>query len=102
MAQAATELLAYGADPNALDDDDKTALMLAATNGRRESAMLLLPVSDLNARDNEGQIAAALARENWPDLAAELDSFGRAQSERGLLEESLQPMCTGKGGGKTL
>lgn len=99
---AMAALLAHGADPDTRDDDGRTALMLAAMIGCRDCATLLLPMCDLDAKDNDGQTAAALARENWPDLASELESFGRAQSERGLLDENLRSTRSEKVGGRTL
>lgn len=48
-----TLLLKSGADVSLIDRKRRTALMLAAHNGHLEVVKLLLPLSDIEAEDNQ-------------------------------------------------
>lgn len=48
-------------DPRAVADGARTALMMAARAGRVENVAMLLPVSDVGARDDEGRDALFFA-----------------------------------------
>jgi ankyrin repeat protein len=57
-------LLAKGADPNAVDPEGTTALMIATRMGRTESVKALLHGhADKDLKDRRGQTAADIARE---------------------------------------
>jgi len=66
-------LLTAKADVNAVEDDGKTALMVASANGRVEVVKALLAAkADVNARQPDGSTALMLALRNGHQEVAEL------------------------------
>ena len=72
----ARDLVAYGADVNALSNSGATALVYAARNNHRSVAEFLISVgADVNATTVKGSTAAATARRfGHEELASYLDS----------------------------
>lgn len=79
---ALAALLERGAQANIQDNDGMTALMLAAMHGRQTCVSLLLPVSDHSLSNRRGGGAVELSRNEWPELAAEIEAFALAERER--------------------
>lgn len=69
-------------DPKEADPDGWTALMFAASLGQREVVECLLPVSDVNAKNNRGFCAARIANGSLRQM---IEAFALAQSERAAL-----------------
>jgi hypothetical protein len=88
-AALVSSLLAAGANPLQTDKDGKTALIFAARRGHRACAHLLMPVSNCNHRDANGQTAEDCAAQQWPDLASEISAYLRAADERSAIAENL-------------
>ncbi len=55
-------LLKKGANPKAVDENERTALMLAAMWGKIKAIEILLPLSDIKAKDKTGKTAIQMAR----------------------------------------
>ena len=87
-------LVERGADAAIQCQSGKTPLMLAAGHGSRTCVFLLLPLCDSSAKDSGGKSAADNAREDWPQLASELDAFARAQVEKADLRRSLASIAS--------
>jgi ankyrin repeat protein len=71
-------LLKAGADVNALEGSNSTALMYASYNGHLEAVDLLIKHGiELNVRDNGGKTALYMAnQQNHPDIAALISTAG--------------------------
>jgi hypothetical protein len=81
----------HGASAHAVDHHGATPLMLAVGAMSASCAELLLPVSDLNARDRAGDDAKNYA----PAFHADLDDFGFENALRyARLVQSLQEAST--------
>lgn len=91
-ADSLRDALAAGANPLALDKHGQTAIHSAAINGHRECVALLLPVSDLKARDGGGKTAGQRAARNGQlECASLIEGFLRASSESADLDSSAPP-----------
>ena len=77
------ELLEHGADVNAKDNDDQTALHRSAHNGRTDVVRLLLEHgTDINIKDNDGRTALHWSAENGhTDTVRVLMENGANQNE---------------------
>ena len=81
------ELIDAGADPNAPDEDGKTALMSAAENGHVSKVRFLLENgASVNARDKSGKTALRYAR---PPRNKNDDDF--PQCYESLSSDDLKP-----------
>lgn len=89
-AFAIDELTQYGASVYArMDDDGRTALMVAAQNGNLEAVEMLLNLgANRFAMDEQGRIAADYAREAQHDELANLLTQQPKQDEFGFEEPS--------------
>ncbi len=82
-------LLQNGADVNAVNDQGKTALHVAATAGHQKVIMLLLGYdADVNARTPEGQTAFDLADENGQGIVAGI--------LKALITPAVEPLNNGR------
>jgi ankyrin repeat protein len=79
-------LISSGADPNALDADGRTALILAAMHGKVETVKLLMTKgANVNVRDSKGETAASYAKKiGYTNVVAIL-----AARDAGALTEDL-------------
>jgi ankyrin repeat protein len=83
-------LLADGADPNARDANGNTALIWAAFRGYTDIVLLLLPVSDVYAKDNGGQDAVDNAEElGHTQCAKVIKAYIRSKEEAKDLDGEL-------------
>ena len=72
-------LLAQGVDPNAIYDNDLTALMWAAGFGKTATVKVLLDAGARpDCKDNRGKTALDIAREGKHDETAKILASARA------------------------
>jgi ankyrin repeat protein len=97
-------LLSVGADPLAVNSAGRSALHVAASYAREDVLAALAPVSDILARDAEGQTAAELAAKTSPVDRQKrlLETLGKALAaqERAALERAAQSPRGHKPGGE--
>ncbi len=86
-------LLARGVNPNAVYNNDLTALMWAAGFGKTATVKALLAAgAKPQMRDNRGKTAADMAREaNFAETAALLDAAGRVDRRRAATPARRDP-----------
>jgi ankyrin repeat protein len=87
---ACLKLLLPLSDPNAQDDNGKTALMYALGHGAVKCGKLLLPVSDLNIKNREGNTALMHAKKEYRGgETLPLLEQAHAELEQRHLDESI-------------
>lgn len=80
-------LLSAGADPLIADGYGETPLMVAASANNMSAVKRLAPISDLAAKNKEGQTAENKAdSERFPKIASHLRAVELAKRERELFE----------------